>query len=281
MPSNQSSCDEDRLRIAQEAERKLSQARKLKAAGKFKQALECYLFAFDHGRYVSGWGGVRLSYIPAEIAAVGKEYTPALAALRERRDAREKLIREGETEFDIVAEWLSLNQYLGEKKRELAFLNELGEEEDGSHDNLRRRIIDENYDYLLEQRQYDLLTDHLPELASTFFSLWLLEYESEKVFPRWVDSTGEKAQRMLQHERTTMQREGLKLFEVALAAKEYAGADEVARRVLLHCNEPKSFIGLVSAAKRVGLKTKVRELLKLAKSSLSNAEFNQVTEAVS
>lgn len=49
-----------------QAELMFKQARELAKTDDHAGALEAYLFAFDNGKAVYGWGGVRLSYIPVK-----------------------------------------------------------------------------------------------------------------------------------------------------------------------------------------------------------------------
>jgi hypothetical protein len=261
-----SDCDEHRLHIAAEAERNWAEGRKFAAAGKHKKALECLLFAFDNGRYVEGWGGVRLSFIPAAIARLGAEYPPALGALRERRDAREQLIRDGLTDYDIVSEWISINRYLGENERMLNLVNEVSPK-------LRTQIIQENFDNLLASRQYTLAAEVLNTVGQMFFT-WEFHYETGKYFPR--RSTHESS---LESNRRTLRARGLQVFELALAVKRRAEAAEVARRLLLHCGEAETYIDLINAANNVNSKVAVRQLLKKAKSNLSAEDFARVNDA--
>ena len=62
-------------------------------AGKYPEALEHYLWCFDHGlEHKRSYYGVRLSYLLSSIKMLGRKYPPALDALRERRDASQQRI---------------------------------------------------------------------------------------------------------------------------------------------------------------------------------------------
>lgn len=225
---------------------------------------------------MSGWGGVRLSYIPAEIAELGNKYPPARAALLERRDAREELIRAGETDFSVVMEWTSLNCYLNDQERELVLLQEMTSNGTIS-DSVKERIISENYERLLDEGRYDILAPFLNDFGRDFFH-WEIEFESQRVFPRHIDNPNWNDDEMLEHSRQTVKKEGLKLFELALGCKSEPQADEVARRILKHCNDADGYIKLFQAATRAKSKKKARAILALAKEALSKADYKTVSD---
>jgi hypothetical protein len=76
---------------------RMHQAQKLARAGKHQEALEEYLWCFDHGLEDDpGWYCIRISFLLADIKTLGDSYPPAFATLEERRAAVEKkLLAEG------------------------------------------------------------------------------------------------------------------------------------------------------------------------------------------
>lgn len=260
-----SSCDENRLQLAEEAEFKYKQAAELVKLKDYARALEFYLFAFDNGRAVSGWGGVRLSYIPGAIADLGKLYPEAKKALRSRRNVREKLILAGETDFEVVSEWLSLNRYLHDQERELALLQKL-ETRGALDESVREKIIDSNFDRLLQLRQYDTLSRYFDDFGNDFM-FQIFHYETALLFP---DKWARRASSLVDYQRRRIFSEGLKVFELALGIKKEKQADEIAKRILLYCDDPESYDKLAKAAERAGVKSKASELTKLAKAKLKS-----------
>lgn len=262
-----SSCDDDRLTLAQQARSSLADARLSAKNGDYARALECYLFAFDNSLAVNGWGGVRLSYIPSEIAELGMKYPPATEALRLRRDEREKLIRAGETNYEVIAEWASINRYLNEQDRELGLLKEL--QETGSlSDSLKQKIVNENFDRLMERRDYSLLGEYFNRFGKRFMYR-IFHYERARIFPEQNERSGTERE----HRRSDIAKAGADVFELALGTNRLEQADGIVDRVLLHCNTAEAFKLLIAAAERAGKKRKAKELSKRAKSSLDSAEY--------
>lgn len=259
-----SSCDDDRLTLALTAKAKLDEARRLAESGDYARALDCYLFAFDNGSAVSSWGGVRLSYIPSEIVELGNTYPPARIAMENRRDAREQLLRAGETDYNVVAEWASINRYLGDKERELNLLKEV--QASGTlPESLKRKIVGDHFDQLLAERDYRLLADYFNDYGRRFL-FEILHYEEARLFP---DHQAGRL-RIDQNKRRILTG-GAKLLELAFGIGKQKQADEIIERILKHCYDAEAFATLVQVAKKAGKKRKARQLeVRAAQADLIN-----------
>ncbi len=172
---------QSQIQVAKQAQAKLKEGDKSFKAKKYTHALKCYLYAFDNGHLVPGWGGVRLSFVPSAIARLGKIFPPALQALKERRDAREKLIERGETNFNLIHEWTALNRYLNDKEHELLFIYRL-QKKGRRNKELEQRVIVDNKKRLLKQRDYSRLKKYLNVFAWSFL-VEIASYQSDKDFP--------------------------------------------------------------------------------------------------
>src|SRR6185436_5556892 len=66
------------------------------------EALERYLWAFDHGRGSSAFFGVRLSYLLGKLVKLGSVYPESLKSLQARREAAHSRLIEGTgTRYDV------------------------------------------------------------------------------------------------------------------------------------------------------------------------------------
>ncbi|HEU4768420.1 MAG TPA: hypothetical protein VFS77_13645 [Pyrinomonadaceae bacterium] len=81
------------------------------------------MFVFDNSRHVAAYGGVRLSYVPSEIAQMGQAYPAAIQALQSRRDENEKQVLAAKGDFDVIHKLTSLNEYLNQPERNIALLD--------------------------------------------------------------------------------------------------------------------------------------------------------------
>lgn len=94
---------------------RLNLADVLAAQGLSAQALAQYLWLFDVGmKKTPAYQGVRASYLPVDIRALGRTYPPALAALQERLDAAERRLRGPAFTDDDARDFTILNWALEE-----------------------------------------------------------------------------------------------------------------------------------------------------------------------
>jgi len=260
-----SSCDENRLAIAAEAERCYKCAPDLVRSKKYEEALRCYLYAFDNGHLVSGWGGVRLSYIPSAIAKLGKVYPPAKSALLERRNFREKQIREQDYSFAVIHEWSSLNGYLDDRARELEFIGEL-QRQGRLTKELEELVIRSNFNYLLTSQQYHVLGKYFDRFGYDFF-FQSLHYDMASLFPR---ESKVESQSETEYWKSIIKRDGTRVFELALGLRKVKKADEILKRVLKYACDEESFKMLIAAANRAGNSKKADGLRRKAKKLFGN-----------
>lgn len=91
-----------------------------------EEALKEFLWCYDTGMLqIGSFAGVRGSYLLDEIAKLGKNYPPALAALLERRASTEQRLRASENDTEAVSDYASLNHALGEDEKNLALFTSL------------------------------------------------------------------------------------------------------------------------------------------------------------
>jgi hypothetical protein len=115
-----------RYNVRMSPDYRMREARKLARAGKHQEALEEYLWCFDHGLEDDpDWDCMRMSFLLVDIRRLGDSYPPALAALEERRAAVEKkLLAEG-TNLKLAQDLVALNDALGTSDRTVKLLDDL------------------------------------------------------------------------------------------------------------------------------------------------------------
>ena len=152
-------------------------ARDLVSSGDAEAALRELLWCYDVGMpQVSAMGALRSTSLVGLFAKLGERYPPALAALRERRDKAEQLMRANETNFDAVTEYASINRMLKNDKESVAYFDELP-----SGDRRRRLLAGNAYDYLVENQRYRDAAEGRPyaSISSLFESMT----QEERVLP--------------------------------------------------------------------------------------------------
>lgn len=141
----------------------------LRKKGQHAEALEHYLWLWDHGtEHNQGFGGVRLSFFLRTLASFAKTYEPAKVALEQRRDALEQRILAEQPRFELVQDLVSLDKALERTDRLLLLLDKVPEAkwqgEGIAHDVLTEAVLEP----LVAQQRYDdvrrLRPDPLKEL---------------------------------------------------------------------------------------------------------------------
>jgi hypothetical protein len=98
----------------------LNSAKSLTDAGSYEEALQQYLWYFDHSRTDAGQAGVRLSFALADWIELGRHYPEAKQALVEIRDADVRQFSQGTGYSKLFQEVAGINQYLNDDEATLA-----------------------------------------------------------------------------------------------------------------------------------------------------------------
>ena len=136
-------------------EARYRRAQQLARTGEPAEALRELLWCFDVGMPpITGFGGVRMSFLLSDIAKLGEKYPPALAALRERRDKAEKRLLISASDYEATSTFSSINNYLKEHARTLAVFDQLP-----ADDRRRAALASTAFEELRERQRYaDALT---------------------------------------------------------------------------------------------------------------------------
>jgi len=96
-------------------------AKSLADAGKYEEALQRYLWYFEHSRYDKdqGQGGVRLSFVLSDWVELGHRYPKAKQALQAIRDQNAQQLLNGDGSGVLFQEVAGINQQFFEKDRTL------------------------------------------------------------------------------------------------------------------------------------------------------------------
>ena len=147
-------------------------AQKLARDGNAAEALKEFLWCYDEGMpRVSGYAGVRMSFLLNSIAELGKKHPDALVALRERRDQALQRMLNSESDADAAQDLGSLNRVLKEDANTLAVFDQLPAE-----DSRRQKMAAMAYDHLVEAQRYgDAVLGRPYESVSSLFETLIKE----------------------------------------------------------------------------------------------------------
>ena len=251
----------------EELDRRYDLARSLAAEQKFEESLKEYLFVFDNAAGVSGYGGVRLSFVPMEIAEIGRSYPPALVALRTRRDAREKLVLAAKADFDVVHELTSLNEYLSEPERNLTLLDKLKTMGAG-YSEIREDLLIIIWEQLVDARRYADLKDEIDKLARRVASQ-IAESAINKDFPASGVTSSPEFQNYV---RNSVVENGGRVYETYLAIGRAENADKLAKWMLTFSSDGQMYAQLINRAMNVNRSDLAAQWLERATRTLKRAE---------
>jgi hypothetical protein len=255
----------------EELDSRFQQARQLAGQRKYEEALREYLFVFDNSREASGYGGVRLSYVPSEIAEIGRAYRPAILALQERRNEREKRILAGRAESIDINELTSLNQYLNTPERNLELYDKL-KTKGVAFNEIKEDMLMLIWEQLVGAERYNDLEDKINELAKGVVSQ-IAESVINNDFPSSDVSTSPMYQNYLRH---SVIENGGKVYQASLAL----GRDETARKLekwmLTFASDGEMYAQLISAAVKAKRSSVANDLLNRAVRTLKKSKDLQL-----
>ena len=251
----------------QELDTHFALARSLAEERKFEQALKEYLFVFDNSRDVSGYGGVRLSYVPSEIAEIGRVYRPALVALQTRRDEREKLVIARKADFDVIHELTSLNQYLDEPERNVALFDRL-KTMGPAYTEIRDDIVMLIWEQLADAKRYSDLKDKIDTLAKRVAS-HIAESAINDDFPDKGVTSSPAYQLYL---RRSVIEDGGRVYETLLALGMTEEANKLTKWMLTFSSDGEMYARLIKSALNVNRTDIGADLIERATKTLKREE---------
>jgi RNA polymerase sigma factor (sigma-70 family) len=216
-------------------------AQQLALSGNATEALKEYLWCYDVGmRQVSGYSGVRSSFLLSSIAKLGETYPEALAALRERRDQAWQRILGSEKDPDAMLDYNALARALNEEQDLVAAFDQLPLE-----DNRRIVLAELAYEQLLATQRYSVALSGRP------FAKMIRNFDIGKVdLP--IPASMPNPEEFLKTRRTNLIKKTLTDLEVLAGAGHLAEAQSLVQRLLAYDNSPETIALLTQHLHRAG-----------------------------
>jgi thiol-disulfide isomerase/thioredoxin len=211
--------------------------------GKDAEALEEYLWCFDHGLEAGpAFTGVRVSFLLSYIKQLADHYPPAGKALEARRDAAQAKVTAGATDYQTVQDLVTLNNALGQKEKNFTVFDQLPAGNKGK-DVILRLYADQ---FLQAKRYSDVLegTDGISPFK-----------KSVDRFDQMLNPIGKDnpmRERMEETMRQLTVNAGAQYFEALAGLKRNEEGRELARQILKFDSSPATRTVLVEAAVRAG-----------------------------
>lgn len=268
--------------------------------GNHAGALDEYLWCFDHGNENSvGFYGVRLSFLLGKISRLGKQYPPALDALKARRDAAAQAVRDstaGKSDnatktgtkktsfwgklmggdrtrdplFEQAHDLSAINRELGEHRNTLALYDEIREKQ-GMNPLVLDLLFKEVVDELLKARRYDDVAKGVGDVKSQIKQ----DIESHKLIEQHFKKAN-MPDNFIEGQRREVVTKGAKYYEAYLGARKVEKADAVADQLLKFDPSADTYETLVRAALRAKAKHDAAPLVARAKRELKPDELARI-----
>ena len=219
--------------------------------GRDEDALREFLWCFDEGNeHKPAFRGVRLSFLLAEIVALGRSHPPALQSVIERRDNARKRLLDGFATEDDVSVLVSINRELKEGDATLRLYDQV-KDAGTLDDTVLGELTRGCFDLLVGEHRYAELVERLdiPARAERDLEMFdvLTRIQAE-------DDDPKAAQEIWQDENASMTRRGVATtYRVLVGAGMHAEAAEVARKLTAKFDDAKTLNALAWAGYRSGV----------------------------
>ena len=235
----------------------------LKAKGKYKEALQEYLWCFDIGmKKSSEYYGVRLSFLVKEIAILGSIYPEALFELKKRRDKAAEAITKGMANEELEDEFFSYNWAMDENDLNLKLFDAMREK----RPEFAKRYFHDVSDMLIGAKRYEDFVKYGGDLNS----------QVEESLGRYLEEIkaigkSEEGSKLLMKNFAV---EGAcKPFQVLCGVKREAEAEAFFIKILAFDSRTETFEVLIQNAKRANDDGIVKKLLDRAEKTLKPDEY--------
>lgn len=199
----------------------------LTESGQYQEALEKHLWFHEESKHSPGMGGVRLSYAISAWVELGKQYPPAIDALKNVRDKNKSILLSGDGNFKNFHDLSSINQGLGDDHATLELFLTL----DQMYPDQTRMYYIVAEELLIKFKRYDVCERYIGDPIYKFegarhdreYDLSLAKTNSDMNTPRFLQRADERYLERV-----------AKLIEVLLAVNKKDEAKEVQKRAMAY-----------------------------------------------
>ncbi|MEO7413510.1 MAG: sigma-70 family RNA polymerase sigma factor [Opitutaceae bacterium] len=207
--------------------------------GNSVEALKEFLWCFEVGMpQVSGYAGVRRSFLLSELQKLG----PAgVDALQELRDQAQKRVLAGKNGADAAADFSAINRAMKEDDRSIALYDQLP-----PGDERRRALANGAYDQFVAARRYADAAQ-----ARSYGSMVAL-FETLVITPTPNMSGADRTERLRQIQHASLVESTAKNIEVLAGAGDLENAQKLAARLMAFDRSPETQASIEQHATRAG-----------------------------
>lgn len=241
--------------------------------GKHAEALEHYLWCFDHGlEHDAAYVGVHGSFLVGGIVRLGRSYPPALDALRARRDQAAAAVLAGTGTWQDASNLAAINRELGEDERTLAVYDQLKQSDAENAQVARPRLFRDIVGLLLADRRYEDIAGGPQGADRTVALLIRLCHETEREYRDIESSPASFMRQRVIHD-------GGQFYEALLGVQKAEDAARLAARLIEFDPTGRTVAVLIAHAVRAGDNATARALADRSLKELPESERVLVEDA--
>lgn len=144
----------------------LNDTRKITRAGKYKEALDRFIWFDDHAaEHKQSLNAVRLSFALLYWKELADVYPPAMSELKRRRDTKTNLIMTGHGSKDLFADVQALNRTLGDTSKTVCLFKHITE----TQQNLAYECWPTAKETLFAAKEFKILHQYIQDPIDEFF----------------------------------------------------------------------------------------------------------------
>ncbi|QDV89489.1 Thioredoxin [Phycisphaerae bacterium RAS2] len=259
-------------------------AQSLEQKGKYDEALDEYLWCFDHGASSAGFGGVRLSFLLSDIHRLSAKLPRARQELEKRRDKAEAKVfakSGGDSPFDPVRmnslmEYNAINRTLGDLEKSLTLYDKVIAEEEPNPVFIRILLRDISELLVKKQRYADLLkgtgnAKDFVEQEISQFSMMTKALSKSKHADTMKDAAASLRKGVV---------DGCTpVYESLVGTGQHKQAEWVSNKLIEFDGSAETYIALMKRAVRAGNNELARKLAASAAKSLEGENAERVAHA--
>jgi hypothetical protein len=203
----------------------LSDTQEMVNQGKYKEALERYIWFHDHSlEHCPAMYGVRLSFALGYWKELGDVYPPAKQALIETRDRKTHQLEKGDGNFSLFHDVVALNQTLQEGNKTIQLFEHLDKE----NPKLAKQCWDAAKDEVIFAKRYDLVRKYIGNPVREFTRVKdLYDHNTTLYNNPQIGDAEFKA-----YNENNFVEESLRLIDVSIALGDMVAAKEIQKKAL-------------------------------------------------
>ncbi len=263
---------------------RMQYGRSLEQKGKYDEALDEYLWCFDHGlEHNPAFSGVRLSFLLSNIHQLSAKLPRARDELLKRRDKAEAAINKGPSRNDdanparsgAIMEFVAINRTFGDDQKTLELYDKLIKQ--GEIDGVvARLLLREVSGQLIKDKRYaDLLKGVGDPKAYVVQAITQFEQIQAITKAQARDHAEEVASMM----KRSLMEECTPVFESLVGTDQTRQANSISKKLIDFDGSADTYVTLIQRAVRAGNNEMARKLAASAEKRLEGEDAERVAHA--